>query len=93
MKTSLSQKFNVFIVSVVIFGLTAIYCGYVYFSSNSPLQAVKGKDVVDIEVSLPVLEWSKYMDLSKKLNISANIKVKRTVVENPVVSGELKPFK
>lgn len=93
MKTSLLQKFNVFIVSVVIFALTAAYCGYVYFSVNSPLQAVKGKDVVEIEVSLPVLEWSKYMDLSKKLNISANTKVKRTVVENPSAADEIKPFK
>ena len=92
MKTGFLKNFNVFTASVIIFLLAAVYCGYIYYCCNKPLQAVAGKDVVSIEVSLPVLEWTKYMDLSKKLNISANIKVKRRVVENQPSYGELKPL-
>jgi hypothetical protein len=93
MKPDFLKNFNGFTASVVIFLMMALFCGYVYYESSSPLQPIVGKDAVTVEVSLPVLEWTKYTELSKKLNISSNVKVRRTAVENRLQDDELKPYR
>jgi hypothetical protein len=80
---------NVFIVSVAVFSLTLCFGIYVYAVHDAPVGGIVAKES-EIEVTLPALEWDKYMKLSKKISISSNPKVKRRVAENqPVIDDEM----
>jgi len=87
------KNLNVFTVSVTLFLLILSYCMYIYYEYGKPLDLKADKKEVNVEVSLPVLEWDKYMSLSKKINLTSSMKVKRKVVENKLEESRLVPYR
>ena len=87
------KNLNAFTVSVTLFLLMLSYCMYIYYEYGKPLDLKANKKEVNVEVSLPVLEWDKYMNLSKKINLSSSMKVKRKVVGNKTEGSGLVPYR
>ena len=61
---------KMFLISIVIFLLVLGFCGYVVFKYQEPLDMKANKNAVNIEVSLPVLEWTKFTGLSKDIAVA-----------------------
>lgn len=87
------KNLNSFTVSVALFLLILAYCMYIYYEYGKPLDLKANKKEVNVEVTLPALEWDKYMNLSKKINLTSSMKVKRKVVENKSEESGLVPYR
>lgn len=58
------KSFLPFIVSIILFVIAGIFALTAFISLNNPVE----KDETSVEVNLPVVNWAKYSNLSKKLD-------------------------
>lgn len=55
-----------FIIITALFIITVITCLVVYFKLNNAVTEKDLEDKISLEINLPVIEWGKYQNLSKK---------------------------
>ena len=94
MKEGLTDA-KMFIISITIFAATLLFCGYVYYAVNAPLDLKANKKNVEIEITLPVLEWTKYTNLTKTIGKVLGVKTSRARVPSAVnnqAGDEISPF-
>jgi Na+/melibiose symporter-like transporter len=61
-----SKQYILFITITALFVITIIMCIFVYFKLNEKVKENDLENKMSVEINLPVIEWGKYENLSKK---------------------------
>ncbi|EKD48331.1 MAG: hypothetical protein ACD_65C00012G0002 [uncultured bacterium] len=55
------KNYSYFLASLILFLAIIIYSGIIYINWNKEIN----RDEVAVEINLPVIDWNKYLNLSK----------------------------
>lgn len=60
------RQYLLFIIITAVFAIAVIACVIIYFNFNNEVKEKNLEDKMSLEINLPVIEWGKYENLSKK---------------------------
>lgn len=66
MKLNILQNHKEFIITLVIFIITIIFCLFLAVTWNTPPNDPILKEETTVTVNLPIIDWNKYSTLSKQ---------------------------
>jgi hypothetical protein len=60
------RQYLLFIIITALFVITVIICLFIYLKLNNEVPEGDLENGMSVEINLPVIEWGKYENLSKK---------------------------